>query len=782
MVTFVALHILMPASEKCMNKVWAVLLLTAAMAGCKTADSRKTPDEPVLIKLGTTQVPTQEFLYVYKKNNASPDADQPGQGLREYLELYTNFKLKVLDAERLGLDTTEAFRRELEGYREQLAQPYLTEKSVTEQLIREAYARLQEEINASHILITVDPDADPRDTLAAYQKAVSLRQQALGGRDFGKLAVDNSQDPSAAGNEGNLGWFTALQMVYPFEDAAYRTPVGQVSPPVRTRFGYHLIKVLQRRSAQGKVRVSHLMVRANPGMPAEDSLAAKRKIDEIYRRLEAGEPWDRLVLQFSEDNASRNRGGQLPAFGTGNMIPTFEEAAFGLKAAGDVSPPVQTPYGWHIIRLEERYPLETFEQLESTISAKVNKDSRSELNQAALIRRLKQEDHFEEKRNNVAAALAAVDTTLLRGNWRYDAGDGKLSDVLFVINDDSVLTRRDFYAHLAETQRPLTNQSVSFVAQRAYEEYVDQTLLSYEADHLAEKYVDYRMLVQEYRDGILLFQLMDDKVWSRALEDTAGLRAYFNTHRDRYRWQERADVAIYSAATSAARTQVKQLLAGKIFPVTEPAFPPVDFGRNQIDVDNADRQQRLDMVADRMRRDTTLYLDIIGHRDAAERNDVSRLRAASVKSFLTQLGVAPVRLIAKDFNARRPVSAAGTPAGNRLVSFQVYGSSSRALERTVNAEQPLTLEVIEGLFEKDEQPVLADVAWRAGSYELAHNGRYYLVNVARVEPARAKTLDEARGVVISDYQAYLEQQWIAQLRAETPVEINEAEVEKLLQN
>ncbi|MDB5262459.1 MAG: peptidylprolyl isomerase, partial [Adhaeribacter sp.] len=326
------------------------------LAGCKGSQPQASKD-PVLETIGGKPVYTAEFEYVYHKNNGNAENANTRASIQEYLDLYTNFKLKVMDAESRGLDTTTAFRQELEGYKQQLAQPYLTEKSVTEKLIREAYDRMQKEVNASHILINVAPDAEPKDTLAAYNKVLELRKRLVAGEDFAQLAHAFSEDPSAKENYGKLGYFTALQMVYPFEDAAYKTLPGQLSQPIRTRFGYHIIKVNDVRSAQGEIKVSHIMVRATPGLPKADSVAAKKKIDEIYTRVARKQNWDQLVAQFSEDVSSAENGGELPWFGTGRMIGNFEEAAFKLAKPGDITRPVQTPYGWHIIKLIERRSL-----------------------------------------------------------------------------------------------------------------------------------------------------------------------------------------------------------------------------------------------------------------------------------------------------------------------------------------------------------------------------------------------------------------------------------------
>ncbi len=757
----------------------AVLLGSTALAGCKTASVRTAP-EPIILSLGDQQVPVGEFAYVYRKNNATTEEAFSDSSVREYLELYTNFKLKVLDAERRGLDTTEAFRSELEVYRKQLAQPYLTEKEVTEALVEEAYARMKEEVSVSHVLISVTPNADPKDTLAAYQKALDVRQKAEAGQDFGALARQYSEDPSAARNDGRLGYFSSLQMVYPFEEAAYQTPPGQLSPPVRTRFGYHILKVHDRRTSRGKVKVAHLMIRANPGMPAADSLAAKQKADELYKKLQEGADWNVLVRQFSEDNGSRNQNGELATFGTGSMIPTFEEAAFALQNPDDISEPVQTPYGWHIIRLLERVPLEPFDELEASIRSKVSKDSRSERNRQALLTRLRRENNFRERNDNVEKALTGVDSSYFEGTWQYDAQAVGNRDVLFTIAD-SAFTRGDFFAHLKANQRKrAADTSPTYAARLAYEKYRDEALVAYEEAQLEEKYEDYRMLVKEYRDGILLFQLMDEEVWSRAMEDTTGLQQFFADHRDRYQWGERAQATIYSTSTPAAMQEVKRKLAGKIFKVNDPQLDDLNFDRNRAELTESVRRQ-LENAARRMASDTLLYLDVIGHADRDEKAAIARQRVDAVAAFLEQAGVPAGRLIVKDFGQRDP-AATGTNPKNKRVSFQVYSSSDKALERVMNQQTPLTLQVTAGKFEAGEQAALDRAGFRPGTYDLEMDGRIYYVVVSAVEPPRPRELDEARGLVISDYQNYLEAQWVAELRNEYPVTVNEAEVQRLIQS
>lgn len=532
-----------------------LLLLLCLFLACK-ASQNNIMENAALITIDGEPVPADEFLYVFNKNQYNIDSISQRQEVLDYLELYVNFKLKVKEAEELGIHETDAFKEELEGYRKQLAKPYLTERKVTEDLIEEAYQRLKTEINAAHILLSLSPNVSPEDTLKAYNKAIDIRRQAIQGKDFHQLARQYSEDPSATMNGGDLGYFTALQMVYPFEDAAYKTPKGQISMPVRTRFGYHLIYVKDKRPSQGQVKVSHIMVRATQGISAEDSIAARKKIYEIYEQLRKGADWFEMANQYSDDIASKASGGALPWFGTGSMIPEFENAAFSLSEEGKFSEPIKTAYGWHIIRLDDKKPLEPFEVLQPTLEMKVSKDSRAELNKAALIKRLKQENDFRPNDEMITAATEDIDSSLVMGQWTYTAENQALNNTLFTIKDKAY-TVKDFYDYITEKQRPQRNMTVAQYMQVLYEQFSEEQLIAYEEAHLPEKYNEYRMLLKEYRDGILLFELMDKKVWSKAVEDTAGLRNFYEQHLSNYQWGERAKARIYVTTSQQKLDSVK---------------------------------------------------------------------------------------------------------------------------------------------------------------------------------------------------------------------------------
>src|SRR5574343_105686 len=298
--------------------------------------------DPVVMEIDGKPVTKSEFLQIYLKNNSAPQYDKAS--LDEYMELFKKFKLKVAEAEVLGYDIIPKLKKELEGYKKQLAHPYLVDAAKNEELVKQAYDRTVNEIRASHILIKLDPNAAPADTLAAWDKIMGLKKRIEKGEDFASVAKgrNGSEDPSALSNGGDLGFFNAFQMVYPFEEAAYTTPMGTVSEPFRTRFGYHIVKVTDKRPARGTMRAAHIMVATSKSATEEDVKNAEKKINEIYAKLQAGAKFEDLVKDFSDDPSSNQKGGELPAFGSGTttrMVPAFEDAAFALTANGEYLTP-----------------------------------------------------------------------------------------------------------------------------------------------------------------------------------------------------------------------------------------------------------------------------------------------------------------------------------------------------------------------------------------------------------------------------------------------------------
>lgn len=754
------------------NSLIAGIFLIAGLCGCKTSK----PAETSLGSIGGEPIRKSEFKYVYNKNNSNTPDAYSKESIDEYLKLYVNFRLKVKAAESLGLDTTQSFVRELGGYKKQLAQPYFSEKEVTDKFTKQAYERLKEEVNASHILIAVKPDAEPEDTMAAWEKITDIRNKALKGEDFNALAYEFSDDPSAKQNKGNLGYFTALQMVYPFEDAAYATKPGDISHPVRTRFGYHILKVHDKRPSQGQVKVAHLMVRATEGMPASDSIAAKQKIDELYKKLQAGEDWNKLVAQFSDDVNSREKGGELPWFSTGRMIPSFEEAAFALKEKGDFSAPVQTPYGWHIIKLLDRKGLGSFKELEPKIKAKVQRD-RADVNRKVLISRLKRENNFEEYPLIVKKSCSVADSSLLQGKWKIPA-DVRKESVLFVINNDKY-TAGDFYEYVLTHQRPKRDISPTSDMNNLYNEYQQSMLIDYEERHLADKYEDYRMLVKEYRDGILLFQLMDEKVWSKAIEDTAGLRKFYEANKEKYKWEERANAVIFNVVDTATLSEVKKHLSKDYYPSFEPKLEPIYFAQG-VDTLSKGNLKNLNKLIPYLITKKELVVRLNPSVSGKEHDEDALKRVKAVKNFLLSKKIDSSRILVSQV---QKVSGSAKEKDNqksRKIAFELLSTSPKSLEKFFNKDTPLSLEVTEGLFQKGDNEIFKEVSWKPDTLSMKRNDRYTLVLIRDIEPARIKKLEETKGMVISDYQEFLEKEWLKELREKYTVVLNQEEVDKLI--
>lgn len=550
-----------------MKRIISSFLAAALVLAVSVSHAQQKSNDPVLLTVGKTQVTKSEFESVYHKNNTKDDNTK--ESLEKYLELYINFKLKVQEAEEMGMDTVSSFKDELKGYRKQLAQPYLTDKDVNEKLLKEAYDRMQWDIRASHILVKLSENALPKDTLEAWNKIMKLRARILKGEDFNKVAKEKgvSDDPSAKDNGGDLGYFTALQMVYPFETAAYNTPVGEISMPVRTRYGYHIIKVYDKRPAQGEILVAHIMVKAPEGQNAADSANAKNKIEELYGKLQKGEDFAELAKTYSDDKPSAKKGGELPWFGTNRMPFEFEQASLALQKNGDYSKPVKTKYGWHIIKRLDKKKVATFEEMRNELKSKIGKDSRSQQGRQSLIVKLKKDYNFTEAKDKKGkfAALeqyyTLVDTTYFEGKWDSKKA-AALNKPLFTI-DGKQYTQADFTKFLETHQSKRAKADVPETINTMYKQFVDESIVAYEESKLESKYPEFKALMQEYRDGILLFELTDKKVWSKAVKDTVGLKEFYEKNKENYKWDERADATIYTVTDEKTAKEVRKLIAKK---------------------------------------------------------------------------------------------------------------------------------------------------------------------------------------------------------------------------
>lgn len=601
----------------------------------------------------------EEFENIFRKNNR--DSSITKQSLDEYMELFVNFKLKVKEARELGLDTVTKFKNELEGYRTQLARPYLTDTDKLNDLVQEAYRNLSQEVHAKHILVKCEPAATPADTLKAYSRILAMRERVLAGEDFSVVAKSNggSDDPSVKDNGGDLGYFTAFQMVYPFEQAAYSTPVGQISMPVRTRYGYHILSILDKRQARGEIHVAHIMVK--PKAEANGEMNAETKIQEIHQKLRTGEStFEDLASKYSDDASSAKKGGELAWFGTGKMVLEFEDAAFNLKKDGDISEPFKTDFGWHIVKRLEYRPLAAFADQEKEIKNKVSKDSRAEQTRKSFVEKLKKEYNYTINQKELSKILAKADTNAFEG--KIYVKKKSLKKPLYTMNGEKVSVG-DFNEFMRTKGRVRPTVSPKEHVQNMAMKFGEEKLLALEDSRLEQKHTAFRLLMKEYREGILLFELTDQKVWSKAVKDSVGLANFYEMNKTKFMYPQRAEIALYTCANQDVAKRVRK------------------------------------MIAD--------------------------------------------------------------------------GKDKSTIAAEMNKESQLNLQVEEGVFSKEEKDILKKVDFKLGlSNNIEDNGQVKFVDVKNIIEPMPKKLEEARGLITSEYQTHLEQEWISELRKKHKFTVN----------
>ncbi len=502
-----------------------LILLSLANATC----SAQLLSDQALMNVAGRDVTAGEFTRMYLK---SADIDKNPGNIDDYLQQFIVFKLKVADAIHEGIDTTKAFRNELNGYRNQLAQNYLTDTQVKEKLLQKTYQRSLTEINAWHILVSCPEGAKPEDTLSAWQKASAIRERIINGESFEQVARGTSDDPSVKINGGNLGYFTVFQMIMPFEDAAYSLKKGAISEPVRTPYGYHIIKVADKRGSRGKILVAHIMKASPPGTGEKEAKQAEESINEIYKELQAGASFSALAAKYSDHKESASNGGKLDWFGTGEIIPDFSEAAFAIPDTGKYSKPIRTIYGWHIIKLLARKSPGTFEETKSYLESKINQSYLNSLSKKSLVDKLKKDYNFRINQMALDWFIKNTDTLIISGSAKYNRNNLP-SGVLYSFADQRYTTKE--FASFIEKRGSIvvTKDPASFINQTIDASITDR-IIKYENSILEKKYPDFRYLMNEFHDGILLFEISGRKVWNRIQDDSAGVKRYYEDHKQNY--------------------------------------------------------------------------------------------------------------------------------------------------------------------------------------------------------------------------------------------------------
>ncbi|WP_264522307.1 peptidylprolyl isomerase [Flavobacterium sp. N1994] len=639
-----------------LNKFFLGLLFLVSAIGLAQNNSKE-----VLFTINNKPYYTDEFSRIYKKN-LDLVKDDSQKDLNQYLELFVGYKLKVNKAYKLGLQNGKSYQNELKTYRSQLAKNYFNDTKVTQELIEEGYNRLQKEIRASHILILVDENASPEDTLKAYKKIEDISRKAKAGDNFDDLAVQYSEDPSAKDNKGDLGYFTAFRMVYPFENAAYTTPKGSISKIIRTRFGYHILKINDVRPNRGELTVAHIMI-LNP-KPEETGKDAKTTINDIYKKIQQGEKFEDLAKQFSEDKSSSSKGGVLNKFGSGQLSSEeFENVAFSLEKAGDISKPFQSQFGWHIIKLIEKHPIKTLDEMKAELETKIGKDDRSKKITEKLNEKLRNKYSYKRDNKQFAILSKLVTNDFYDSKWVLPENAKTYTTPLLTINAKKI-DGTAFLDFVDKQQKAeLKVKPLSKLMDVLYTNFLDEQLKAYYDENLETEFPDFANVMDEYRDGLLLFDLMEKEIWERAKTDTLGLKAFYDAHKMEHMWKKRVDVTVASSTKQDIIKKAQALLKKGEEPETI---------KNKLNVDN-------------------------------------------VVNIMTNSGA--------------------------------FEEGSDALPKTMKYD--------------------------VGVSDVFKEGEYYFVtNVEKVIPETVKSLEECKGKIVNDYQQYLEQRWVDDLKQEFTVKIN----------
>ena len=492
-------------------------------------------DDDVLLTISGEPVSANEFVRVYNKNlNLVQDDSQ--KEVDSYLELFVNYKLKLTEAKALRYDKDPVYLKEFKSYKDQLTQSFLTDKNVTDDLIREAYDRTENEVKAQHILILLDEVET--DTLATYSKIQDLRKRFIN-EDFESLKKELHNGESVFVED--LGYFSAFKMVYNFESAAYATEVGGVSQPFRTRFGFHVVKILEKRKSRGQVTVAHIMI-ANT--QKDSTLVPEERIQELHRLVLQGDDFVDLAKQFSDDKSSSMRGGELNPFKSGQInSEIFETTAFELSPSNSISQPIQTQFGWHILKYINKKPVQSFEELQPELNNKVGKDSRSKLVKAKMLEQLLVEYQIKNPNSEVANFESNLSYNASQNVWELSKKlDNSQS---FLIIKNQTLTYQNFLEYLNKNQKSIKKEwSTAVVVKRQYASFLEQAVFKYKEANLETENEEFAHILNEYREGLLLFELMQDKIWEGAKNDSIGLQEFYNANKQNYVWPDRIEGSV----------------------------------------------------------------------------------------------------------------------------------------------------------------------------------------------------------------------------------------------
>jgi peptidyl-prolyl cis-trans isomerase SurA len=628
--------------------------------GCDNCPKQTVNDDPVLFIVNGKEVRLSEFTYIYNKTNGDK-ADYSEKSLNEYLQLYIDFKLQVAKGVELGLDKNEEVIREQNQYKKQLSSSYLTDREITERLVKEAYEWSKEDRKFSHILVKINENSSEEDVKKAYGRALSVKKQ-VNADNFLDMVKQYSEDSYSNKNGGDMGYFTALMLPYEIEKALYTTSLGAVSNVIRSKYGFHILKVTDVRPAYGQVQLAQILVRG-------DDARAKNMIDSLYNLIKSSDVFDELATKYSEDNSTKSKAGIIGWIGINKFPADFEKVIFELSKDGAISAPVKTSAGWHILKRVKAMKNPSYQEIKGELTNKIKQNERYQIILDSLTAKIKREANYSLNNTIMAEIIDSLkkDPTFIQGRWNPSNSLMNDDRVLFTVGD-----RKGTVKEFATMGQRSPNERFSAnprtfegAAERVLNKLVSQKCLEFEETQLDKKYPEFKSLLREYEEGILLFEVKKQLIWDKASSDEEGLTKFYNANKGKYQWRDRAKVTTYT-------------------------------------VRSADKK-----LTDKIKK------------------SAKKLNADALK--------------------------------------ELYNKDNAILQST------------EAIYEKGKNKELDDLKWKPGTVSNGYvkEGSFYFTKIESVNPATNKTLDEARGYIVADYQDELEKNLIKGLRESFKVEVKQ---------
>lgn len=732
---------------------------------------RAQQDAP--IQLGSKKISAAVFEKDYRRllESDSIKADNKQKFLSDYID----YQLKILAAEDAKIPQSAAFQDEYQSFRKELASPYLIDGDKSEALVKEAYQRLKFEKQVAHILVKLPANPTTADTLIAYQKIDNIRKRILAGEVFEDLAKKFSEDDLSVAKGGNIGFVTSLQTQYAFENAVYALEKGGVSGIVRTTAGYHLIKILDVRPNQGKIRLAHILVSVPVNAATNLQVDAKNRIEQVQKYLEKGdESFELICKNYSEDPYSKGRGGELRRwYYSSDLSEELQSKLFTIQRLGDYTEPIRTNLGWQIFKLLDKKPLLSYDEMAEYLRQKVVTDpERSALIRASFMKRVKAE--------NKVVVLEAAEKIALERFAQDRIGDEYYLKMPLLQVSDKTWTIQDFYQFIVAQQKKKLKALgyLPTISERTWlEEFVDIHTLEEEEKNLETKYPAFKEQMQEFFEGNLYSKIIDQEIFEKSL-DSLRQQAYFQSHAAQFTMPARAKAKIIDADTPKTLADALELVAKSPYPMNK-RLPDIGFALGHSDMlESATKiAQELFIL---MAKNRDYVIELAGYQDASEADSLSEARVNHVVKYLVKKGISPTRIIEKVEGTLKPVSKTDK-AKNARVAIKFYSQSMEDVVKRFNAIKPQSLVAEEGLFIKGQNTILDGVAWEVGKQTKEVEGRHIYIEISAIEPERLKRFDESRSSIIRELQAQLEKDWLTNLKQRFPVVLQTEELNRIMQ-